>query len=545
MSSTSELDGVVTVSEAQRFPLSGEPVCVLCGRYGEYICDKTDEDVCSIECRDRALERAASRALQQKFGITVTGAGVDILLATEFHLLHLHDDLYANMQRERYDHPTPVQMQVLPYMLQHRHLVVGSPTGTGKTLAYLIPLVAHVIDHRMDVDVHHIIGVILAPVRELCVQLETQAKALMKGIPKMKTALLVGGIPLPNQLHRLKKGVQLIVATPGRLYELVTEFTLDLSHVVCCVLDEVDMLVDAGDFESKVVAILAALPLSRQMVLVSATITPAVLKFAQTHLHEAIHVSVASTATSSLPNSTTRQVIHYVDSPEAKKQHFFAWLQAKCVPGDTDNSILVFVSSKVGADMLAKSIVKACNIPALAIHSEKTQAQRLSIIQSFVDGAAPILVSTGVLGRGMNLLSVDDVVVFDLPPTIEEYVHLIGRAGRQPGSDDATAGTATVYIGAENTSLLPKLLPLLRKHDAVIPDELKREAVRERTRAMAQRQSQVQDASKSAYHAARQMSTAQHQARWQQWAIEQPKRKVVELTAAQTQHKKFKFIAMS
>ncbi|RHY29032.1 hypothetical protein DYB32_005509 [Aphanomyces invadans] len=303
----------------------------------------------------------------------------------------------------------------------------------------------------------------------------------MKGIPKMKTALLVGGIPLPNQvryfiyqqsltwqqLHRLKKGVQLIVATPGRLYELVTEFTLDLSHVVCCVLDEVDMLVDAGDFESKVVAILAALPLSRQMVLVSATITPAVLKFAQTHLHEAIHVSVASTATSSLPNSTTRQVIHYVDSPEAKKQHFFAWLQAKFTIG-----------------------------------------------QVTMDCA-------------------------------EEYVHLIGRAGRQLGSDDATAGTATVYIGAENTSLLPKLLPLLRKHDAVIPDELKREAVRERTRAMAQRQSQVQDASKSAYHAARQMSTAQHQARWQQWAIEQPKRKVVELTAAQTQHKKFKFIAMS
>ncbi|RHY95579.1 hypothetical protein DYB35_008703 [Aphanomyces astaci] len=303
----------------------------------------------------------------------------------------------------------------------------------------------------------------------------------MQGISKMKTALLIGGIPVPTQLHRLKKGVQVVVATPGRLYELVTEFTLDLSHVITCVLDEVDLLVDqSSGFEAKVLAILAALAPTTQLVLVSATVTQSVLSFAHAHLHEAIRITIASAATSSFPDSTTRQV-----------------------------------------------------------------AQRLSILQSFVDGVAPVLVSTGLLGRGMNLLSVDDVVVFDMPSTIEEYVHLVGRAGRRrPGSDAATAGTATIYVGADSAALFPDLLALLRATDAVIPDEVKHEAIRERTRAMHKRQHQALDASKRAFHATRQMSSAQHQARWQQWAIDHPKRKTIVVDAS-AQHKKFKFIAMS
>ncbi|KAF0753307.1 hypothetical protein AaE_005749 [Aphanomyces astaci] len=285
--------------------------------------------------------------MQRQFGISVKGAGVEELLATEFHLLKLHDDLYDNMQREGYHHPTPVQMQVLPYMLQHRHLTVCSPTGTGKTLAYLIPLVAHVMEHRLDVEEHRILGLVVAPVRELCVQLETQAKVcvratLMQGISKMKTALLIGGIPVPTQLHRLKKGVQVVVATPGRLYELVTEFTLDLSHVITCVLDEVDLLVDqSSGFEAKVLAILAALPPTTQLVLVSATVTQSVLSFAHAHLHEAIRITIASAATSSFPDSTTRQVVHYVHTPDAKKKHLFEWLQQRqCMLGDTDHSIV-------------------------------------------------------------------------------------------------------------------------------------------------------------------------------------------------------------
>ncbi|RLO04244.1 hypothetical protein DYB28_006782, partial [Aphanomyces astaci] len=214
-------------------------------------------------------------------------------------------------------------------------LTVCSPTGTGKTLAYLIPLVAHVMEHRLDVEEHRILGLVVAPVRELCVQLETQAKVCVR-ISKMKTALLIGGIPVPTQLHRLKKGVQVVVATPGRLYELVTGFTLDLSHVITCVLDEADLLVDqSSGFEAKVLAILAALPPTTQLVLVSATVTQAVLSFAHAHLHEAIRITIASAATSSFQDSTTRQV-----------------------------------------------------------------AQRLSILQSFVDGVAPVLVSTGLLGRG-------------------------------------------------------------------------------------------------------------------------------------------------
>ncbi|KAF0697532.1 Aste57867_11775 [Aphanomyces stellatus] len=551
---------IVLLAEAQRYPQDQEPACVFCGRYGEYICDKTDEDVCSMECRDRATERAAHRELQRKFGMTVSGAGIDLPLATEFHQLKLHEDLRYNMRIEGYHHPTPVQMQVLPHALNHRHVVVHSPTGTGKTMAFLIPLVSYVMEHRFDVDDHRILGLVIAPIRELCVQLETQAKTLMAGITKMKTALLVGGVPMPNQLHRLHKGVQVVIATPGRLEEHLAQHQLDLSHVVCCVLDEVDMLLDRqAGFADVIGAILTHMPQEKQMLLVSATITPAVRAFAQAKLHEAIQIEVGAAigkAHGGL-SVTAKQDVQYMVSPEAKKRHLFDWLRTTSRE-DTDVSILVFVASKQGADMLAKSIVQSCDMIALSIHGDKTQTQRLAILQSFVDHHAPVLVSTYLLGRGMDLLHVDHVVVFDMPPTIHgtrrvdlcfltsaEYIHLVGRAGRRSkddNDDDASpAGLATVYLGAENAPLFRDLIPLWRASDVAIPSEVLQECIRQRTLALSQRQNQVQDESKRAFRATQEVTN--QASKWQQWTQTKRKEVTTVVVQAETQHKKFKFIS--
>ncbi|KAH9055973.1 hypothetical protein Ae201684P_021713 [Aphanomyces euteiches] len=517
-------DDIVQVTDKQRFPLEGEPVCVFCGRYGEYICDKTDEDVCSVECRDKALERAANRDLQKEFGISVTGAGLELPLVTAFRSLNLHDDLYYNMQKEGYHHPTPVQMQVLPYALQHHNLIVTAPTGTGKTMAYLIPLVTLVMEHRLDVEEHRILGLVLAPIRELCVQLEEQAKTLMKGIPKMKTALLVGGVPIPNQLHRLSQGVQLVIATPGRLHDLVTEYSVDLSHTLCCVLDEVDMLLEK-DFAGIVVSLLKCLPDNKQFILVSATIDDKVHAFAAKHLHQPIFISIAGAQ-----GVNVHQSVHYM-APEARKHHLFQLLQDKC--SNVDMSILQNKALTCWPKQSSRAPTYQ-HCPSTATR----HSQRLAALNTFVEGTAQVLVSTFLLGRGMDLLQLDEVVVFDLPPTAADYIHLIGRAGR-----NGAPGAATVYICAENAPIFGELIPILRSGQASIPHEMLEETTRQRIKAYTQRKIRVQDESKRAFRATTQhLTPAQQQKTWRQWTENEPKRKVIVLEQAETQHKKFKFI---
>ncbi|OQR83068.1 hypothetical protein ACHHYP_15161 [Achlya hypogyna] len=466
--------GVVATSVAQRWPVADEPTCVLCGRYGAYICDATDEDVCSLECRDACCARAETNRFRAEFGLSVVPDN-STPLATDFASLDLAPELLANMTELELQQPTPIQMQVIPLALDGTDIVVHAPTGTGKTVAFLLPLLARTMAVRFDSETTGILGLVIAPVRELCVQIESQIKALVHGIPKMRTALLVGGMPLPSQLHRLSQGVQVAVGTPGRLLSIHTEHGLSLDHVVSCVVDEVDMLCE-DEFRGAVTTLLSLLSASRQLSLVTATVTDRVHVFASDVAAGAVVVTQTppSTAASQCIPSHISQHVVYVGN-EHKTTKLMELLRNK--PDDPLHATMVFVASQQGADMLVKSIFTACHLPAVSLHGGKTQAARMQAMESFVSGAASILVSTYVLGRGMDLLAVDDVVVFDFPPTIDEYIHIAGRAGR--GGDP---GRATVFVNADSSALFPALVAGVWRDLSDLPRQVKEAALVHRRR---------------------------------------------------------------
>ncbi|KDO19869.1 hypothetical protein SPRG_14899 [Saprolegnia parasitica CBS 223.65] len=339
-------------------------------------------------------------------------------------------------------------MQVLPLGLAGHDVLLSAPTGTGKTVAFLLPLLARAMAARFEIN--GVLGLILAPVRELCIQIEAQIKDLVQGIPKMRTALLVGGMPLPNQLHRLAQGPQVLIGTPGRLLAIHTDHGLMLQDVRTCVLDEADRLCD-DEFRDATTTLLSLLPVHRQLFFASATMTPAAEAIARTLAPDVLRVAhtFSSGPSADIPRHVTQHVQYVANAHKTKR--LFELLRRK--PSDDPlHATLVFVASQEGADVLVKSIYKACNVPALSIHGGKSQAARLQAMEAFVAGTASILVATYVLGRGMDLLSVDDVVIFDLPPTVDEYVHLVGRAGRS-----GDPGRATVFVNEENARLFPAL----------------------------------------------------------------------------------------
>ncbi|OQS06924.1 DEAD/DEAH box RNA helicase, partial [Thraustotheca clavata] len=466
-------DSVVKKSQEQREAEDGEPVCVVCGRYGEYICDVTEMDVCSMECRDICRVRNHVKTQREVLGIVVKPAIDECRLVNTFEEMQLPNQMLLNLNEMKVMQPTPIQMQVIPMALNGKsNILIDAPTGTGKTIAFLIPLITSVLAQRFEID--EILGIIVSPIRELCIQIEQEIKSLVLSIPKMKTALLVGGMPLPNQLHRLKQNIQIIVGTPGRLLTLHEEYhALRLQNIVCGVLDEVDMLCEK-DFISPVTTLISLLPPQRQLIFVSATVTSHV----QTLLDKFAPSTISITQTELLASKSVipshiEQHVEYVENAK-KTNKLFAFLQRK--QENPLHATMIFVASQQGADLLVKSIFKACNLPALSIHGGKTQTERLKAMEAFVAGHATILVSTYLLGRGMDLIFVDDVIVFDMPPTVEEYIHIVGRAGRS-----GEPGNATVYVNEDSASLLPALLSVVWK-SVKIPKQLKQLALVEQSK---------------------------------------------------------------
>lgn len=492
-------DAVIMYSRQQRFALAGEPICVICNRFGEYICDETEQDVCSMECKKQHLEefqeiQAREQAAQTVFKlektvfysehpdiqdlsdqqvmdirhevqITIKGDNIPRPIL-EFAHCGFPEKLIANANAENYNTPTPIQMQTIPIALNTRDMMACAATGSGKTACFVLPALYHILaytppvpEDKPPIYVPKPLALILAPTRELCMQIEDQIKPLSLGLP-IRTALVVGGLPMPNQVYRLRSNVQIIVATPGRLIDILVKHPeLDcLGNVNLLVLDEVDMMLQMG-FENQVMQLVKALG-DHQTLLFSATIPPAIEKMGHTILNDPVFVAVGSPST---PTSAVKQTVLWVENKMKKKKLFDLLGDPKYY----HPPIVVFVDSKKGADMLAEAVTQRTGISTVSIHGDKTQTERTDILKSFIAGEHPIIVSTAVLGRGLDLLRVDMVVNFDMPPSIQEYIHQIGRAGRLGRS-----GWAVTFVNNEDKSIFSELVQMCNALKITVPNEI-------------------------------------------------------------------------
>ncbi|XP_042037349.1 DEAD-box ATP-dependent RNA helicase 41-like isoform X2 [Salvia splendens] len=454
----------------QREALPGEPICAVCGRYGEYICDETDDDICSLECKQsllsrlskskasreqpspakllamdecyyvrdgnnesepRCLSNSQTELLRRKLEISVQGDNTPDLVLS-FASCNLPHKLLLNLEAAGYEMLTPVQMQAIPSALLGHSLLVSAETGSGKTCSFLVPVISH------------------------CTKVEEQAKLLGQGLP-FKTALIVGGDAMAGQVHRIQQGVSMIVGTPGRLIDLLTKHEFELDSISILVIDEVDCMIERG-FREQVMQIFLAL--SRPQVLMySATISKEVERVAGSMVKD---LAVISVGKPSKPSKAVKQLAIWVESNK-KKQKLFDILTSK---QHFKPPVVVFVGSRLGADLLSEAITIKTGVKAVSIHGEK-KMERRDILRSFLVGEVSVIVATGVLGRGIDLLSVRLVIVFDMPNSMKEYVHQIGRASRM-GED----GAAMVFVNEENKKLIPELVELLTLSGASIPREL-------------------------------------------------------------------------
>ncbi|XP_071607129.1 probable ATP-dependent RNA helicase DDX59 isoform X2 [Heliangelus exortis] len=302
-------------------------------------------------------------------------------------------------------------------------------------------------------------ALILAPTRELAIQIERQAKELMAGLPNMRTVLLVGGLPLPPQLHRLKQSVKVIIATPGRLLEIIKQSSVRLHGIKIVVVDEVDTMLKMG-FQQQVLDILEDISHDHQTILVSATIPVGIEHLANQLLHNFVRITIGE---KNLPCSNVRQIILWVEEPSKKKKLFEILNDKKLFKPP----VLVFVDCKLGADLLSDAVHKITGLQCTAMHSEKSQVERTDILQGLLQEKYEVIVSTGILGRGLDLINVKLVVNFDMPSSMDEYVHQVGRAGRLGHS-----GTAITFINNNSKKLFWDVVKRVKPTGTILPPQL-------------------------------------------------------------------------
>ncbi|XP_057391887.1 probable ATP-dependent RNA helicase DDX59 isoform X2 [Balaenoptera acutorostrata] len=428
---------VKSFSKSQRQAEPGEPVCVVCGRYGEYICNETDEDVCSLECKAKHLQvrgaegqlapggpqkagsepvapRPASYVytehafisnlredqienLRRQLGIVVQGPGVPRPII-DFEHCGFPEALNLNLKTSGYEVPTPIQMQMVPVGLLGRDVLASADTGSGKTAAFLLPVI----------------------VRSL---------------------------------------FQVIIATPGRLLDIIKRSAVELGGIKIVVVDEADTMLKMG-FQQQVLDILENVPHDCQTLLASATIPASIEQLASQLLRDPVRIIAGE---KNLPCSNVRQIVLWVEEP-AKKKKLFEILNDKKL---FKPPVLVFVDCKLGADLLSEAVQKITGLKSTSVHSEKSQPERKNILKGLLEGDYEVVVSTGVLGRGLDLVSVKLVVNFDMPSSMDEYVHQVGRVGRLGQN-----GTAITFINNNSKRLFWDIAKRVKPTGSLLPPQL-------------------------------------------------------------------------
>lgn len=335
-----------------------------------------------------------------------------------FKHLGLKTELLKTLQEQGYEKPTPVQEQSIPIILAGSDILAGSQTGTGKTASFTLPILHRLSSKPRSSARRHIAALILTPTRELAAQVSESVQIYGKHLP-LKSFVVFGGVNINPQIHALRSGVDILVATPGRLLDLVAQNVVDLSHVEVLVLDEADRMLDMG-FIHDIRRILKLLPKNRQNLLFSATFSEEIKQLADGFLRSPKLLEV------SRPNSTTElvsQVIHPVDSKRKKE------LLSHLITSQGWKQILVFTRTKHGANRLTQHL-ESVGIKSAAIHGNKSQSARTRALSDFKIGTIKVLVATDIAARGLDIDQLPYVVNYELPNVPEDYVHRIGRTGR-------------------------------------------------------------------------------------------------------------------
>jgi ATP-dependent RNA helicase RhlE len=344
-----------------------------------------------------------------------------------FDTLGLSAELLRAVAEEGYRDPTPIQRQAIPAILEGRDIMAGAQTGTGKTAGFTLPLLQR-LSVRAEGESRRVIRtLILTPTRELAAQVRESVRTYGKYLP-LRSAVIFGGVNINPQIEQLRRGIDILVATPGRLLDHVGQRTLDLSRVEILVLDEADRMLDMG-FIRDIRRILALLPQQRQNLLFCATFSDEIKRLADDLLNvpTLIQVSRRNTAAEGVS-----QVIHPVD--RERKRALLSFL----IASGNWKQVLVFTRTKHGANRLAQQLQRD-GIQAAAIHGNKSQAARTGALADFKRGEVRVLVATDIAARGLDIEELPHVVNFELPNDAEHYVHRIGRTGRAGKEGDAVS----------------------------------------------------------------------------------------------------------
>jgi ATP-dependent RNA helicase RhlE len=368
---------------------------------------------------------------------------------TDFKLL---SPIIEALAAEGYAAPTPIQSQAIPQIMAGRDLCGIAQTGTGKTAAFAVPILHRLASERRAPPGRTCRVLVLAPTRELASQIAASFRTYGRGLP-FSTAVVFGGVPLGAQERQLARGVDILVATPGRLLDLIERRALVLSQVETLVLDEADRMLDLG-FVHALRRIVKLLPRRRQTLLFSATMPRAIAALAEDYLDDPVKVAVAPAATTV---ERVEQGVIFVPS-ERKRDLLAAMLR------DPDFArVLVFTRTKHGADRVVRHLVGA-GIEAAAIHGNKSQPQRERALAGFRSGHGRVLVATDIAARGIDVDGVSHVINFDLPNVPEDYVHRIGRTARA-----GAAGIAIALCSDEERPYLRDIEKLTRLPISVLP----------------------------------------------------------------------------
>ena len=336
-----------------------------------------------------------------------------------FSQLGLSPELLCALSEQGYETPTPIQQQAIPVILKGQDVLAGAQTGTGKTAGFTLPMLQRLTETQASHQKPHAIRtLILTPTRELAAQVYESVEVYGRHL-SLQAYVVFGGVNINPQIKRLRKGVDILVATPGRLLDLVGQKIVDLSQVEIFVLDEADRMLDMG-FIPDIRRIITKLPRQRQNLLFSATFSDEIKAMAGQFLNDPVEIAVARHNT---PAEAVTQVVYAV--VREQKRELLSFL----VGSGNWRQVLVFVRTKHGADRLSRQLQRD-GIRSAALHGNKSQNARTRALSFFKDGSIAVLVATDIAARGLDIDQLPHVVNFDLPSVPEDYIHRIGRTGR-------------------------------------------------------------------------------------------------------------------